>query len=447
MNKIRLSDMINPHFKKLWLTDKPNVVAKGGRGSFKSSVISLKLVTIVKRLVQQHKKGNVICVLANKTDLHDTVYSQIMWAIDMLAMSDEFTAYKSPLRIKHIKTGSTFYFYGADNPNKLKSNRVGDIIAVWFEEIANMKGKDVFDQAIPSFIRQKPEYVDQVKIYYSYNPPRNPYDWINKWIGEKETDSSFYVDTSTYLDDKLGFTTQQQLDLINSYKENDYDYYRWLYLGHVVGLGNNVYNMATINSHALTKLPEGERIVKVMYAIDAGHEVSATTCMQWVLTNKNNVILLDTYYYSPEGKSVKLAPSELSKNIHDFEITSYDALSIKAPIEKRTIDSAEGAIRNQYYKDWGIKLHPVAKEKKEAMIGYTQSLLAQGRVYYMDNDNNGIFIEQMQMYRWDEKTKESDDPKVIKENDHTCDAFQYVVKDNLKLLGLAKRAGYVGWKG
>jgi phage terminase large subunit len=30
----------------------------------------------------------------------------------------------------------------------------------------------------------------------------------------------------------------------------------------------------------------------------------------------------------------------------------------------------------------------------------------------------------------------SDDPKVIKEDDHTCDAFQYYVNDNLQKLNL-----------
>ncbi|WP_265477717.1 phage terminase large subunit [Lactiplantibacillus plantarum] len=131
---IKISDLINPHFKRLWTTDKPYIVANGGRGSFKSSVISLKLVTMMKKAIMQRHKANIICILANKSDLHDTVYSQIQWAMDMLNMTDEFVAYKSPLTIKHKRTGSTFYFYGADNPYKLKSNIVGNVVAVWFNK-------------------------------------------------------------------------------------------------------------------------------------------------------------------------------------------------------------------------------------------------------------------------------------------------------------------------
>lgn len=291
---IRLSKMVNPHFYPLWRTDKPYIVAKGGRGSFKSSVISLKLVTMVKRWTQLNKKVNVVCILANKSDLHDTVYSQVIWALDVLDLADEYTYFKSPLRITHKLTGSTFYFYGADNPHKLKSNKVDNIIAVWFEEVANMKGVDVFDQSIPSFIRQKPPFVGQVKVFFSYNPPRNPFEWINKWIEKCEQDSNYFVDTSTYLDDELGFTTDQQLALIERYKQNDYDYYRWLYLGEVVGLGTNVYNMD--NFRPLADLPDDDYITDVFYSVDTGHEVSATTCGAYGVTKRGDVILLDTYY-------------------------------------------------------------------------------------------------------------------------------------------------------
>ena len=117
---IRLSKMVNPHFYPLWRTDKPYIIAKGGRGSFKSSVISLKLVTMVKHWTQQGHQVNVICVRENASYLRDSVYSQIKWALDMLDLYDEFSYYSSPLKITHKRTGSSFYFYGADDPMKLK---------------------------------------------------------------------------------------------------------------------------------------------------------------------------------------------------------------------------------------------------------------------------------------------------------------------------------------
>ena len=106
------------------------------------------------------------------------------------------------------------------------------------------------------------------------------------------------------------------------------------------------------------------------------------------------------------------------------------------PKIKMTIDSAEGAIRNQYRLDYNEVWHPVAKKKKQTMIDNTLSLLAEGRFYYLNNDNNKIFIEEHKMYRYEEKTVDTPEPRVVKEDDHTVDAFHYFIMDNAQLLEL-----------
>ena len=146
------------------------------------------------------------------------------------------------------------------------------------------------------------------------------------------------------------------------------------------------------------------------------------------------MILLDTWYYSPAGQVNKKAPSQLSKEIYEYMSSVIDKYKVQAL--QYTIDSAEGALRNQMFLDFGLRWHPVAKLKKVTMIDSFQSLLAQGRFYYLNIENNKIFIEEHKMYRWDEKTIKSDNPSVIKEDDHTCDTAQYFVLDNAKLLGL-----------
>ena len=70
------------------------------------------------------------------------------------------------------------------------------------------------------------------------------------------------------------------------------------------------------------------------------------------------------------------------------------------------------------------------------MIELVRSLAAQGRIRVLDIPSNQIFLKQHQMYRWDENTLDSDDPKVIKKDDHTPDAFKYLVSDNARLLNL-----------
>ena len=289
-----------------------------------------------------------------------------------------------------------------------------------------MKGPDVFDQAIPTFIRQKARYIDTVQVFFSYNPPRNFYDWVNEWVTDKESDPDYFIDASTYLDDELGFTTEQQLKLIEKYKENDPDYYRWLYLGEVVGLGTNVYNFDLFKR--ADQIPDNDYLTDLYFSMDIGHDVSATTCSAYGLSVNGNLYVLDTYYYSPAGKVRKKPPTELAQDVHDFVEEICDRYNMDPA--NMTADSADGALDNQYYSMFGIHWHKVAKKKKVEMIDRAQDMLAQGRIFVLDIENNQVFLSEHRDYRWDEKTLNSDDPKVIKEKDHTCDQFMYLCLDN-----------------
>lgn len=432
MSIVQISKEINPHFYSMWTTDKPYIVLKGGRGSFKSATISIKLVTDAMKYIQQGKRVNVICIRENQRYLRDSVYNQVLWAMNLLHVQSEWQTRVSPLMITHKRTGSTFYFYGANDPQKLKSNIVNNVIAVWFEEFANLKSAEVYDQSVPTFIRQKPDWLDHVTVYCSYNPPRNPYDWINEWIAQQESNPEYFIDHSTYLDDKIGFTTKQQLDLIEQYKKNDKDYYDWLYLGKVIGLGTNVYNMDLFNP--VDSIPNDDYITDIYYGMDVGHEVSATAVVACGLSIKGNLYLLDTWYYSPAGKRNKKPPSELAHDIHDFIEEVSDQYDLDPT--NMTMDSAEGALDNQYYQMYGVHWHKVNKLKNVDMIDRVQDLLAQGRFFYLNKEDNDIFIDEHKKYRWDEETMQSDDPKVIKEHDHSVDAFKYLVLDNERDLGL-----------
>lgn len=431
---------VNPHFQVVWTTRKPYNVLKGGRNSFKSSVVALKLAYMMLQYILKGEKANVVVIRKVGNTIRDSVFLKIQWALNKFHIMKQFRTTTGPFRIIHRKTGSTFYFYGQDDFQKLKSNDIGNIIAVWYEEAAEFKDSEEFDQTNTTFMRQKHELAKTVQFFWSYNPPRNPYSWINEWAEALKGQSSYLVHESSYLNDELGFVTDQMLDEINRIKENDFDYYRYLYLGEPVGLGTNVYNIDLFKP--LDELPDDDRIVALYYATDVGHQTSATVCLCFGLTAKGNVILLNMYYYSPQGKAVKKAPSDLSKELHEFvSKTSGHEYVGNARIMKRTIDSAEGGLRNQYYKDYGQRWHPVAKKKNIDMIDYVHDLLAQGRFYYLkptmkiglpNCDDLTLFIEEHKRYQFDEKYLNTDDPKVIKEFDHSVDAFKYACIDNAR---------------
>lgn len=441
---VNIQKNVNPHFKSVWTSDKPYNILRGGRNSFKSSVIALKLVYDMMKYIRKGEKANVVIIRKVASTIRDSVYNKIQWALNKFGMLEQFKTTVAPFKITHKGTGSTFYFYGLDQFEKLKSNDINDIIAVWYEESAEFDSVEEFDQTNVTFMRQVHALAPFVQFFWSYNPPRNPYHWINEWSDKMRARDDYLVHHSSYKDDELGFVTEQMLEDIERIKQNDYDYYLYLYEGQPVGLGTNVYNMNLFKP--LERIPDDDRIIGLYYSIDGGHSVSATTFGCFGLTAKRNVILLNTYYYNPSGQVNKKAPSALSKDLHEFiKRTSTQEYWKGARIMNRTIDSAEAALRNQYYADYRQHLNPVKKLKKVDMIDYPTNLLAQGRFYYLKRpypigmryaDSNDIFIEEHKKFSWDENTIHTDNPRVIEENDHTCDMFIYFCVDNAKDLKL-----------
>lgn len=427
---------INPIFRSIWQSKVPNHVLKGGRNSFKSSTTVLKLTSDLVNHIDRGESVNIIVVRKVGNTIRDSVFQNFLsFALPKFGIRHQFKSAVAPYKITHIKTGSAIHFYGQDDFSKLKSNAIDNVIAVWYEEAAEFESAEEFDQTNATFMRNKFEGVPFVKFFYSYNPPRNPYNWINEWADDLSDESDWIVHKSSYLDDKLGFVTEQMLADIERIKRNDFDYYRYLYLGEPVGLGTNVYNIDLFKK--LDAVPQDERIVYLYFTADSGHQQSATTCSAIALTNKRKVIVLDTYYYSPARKHVKKAPSDLSKDLHEFQEDIIERYNFQS-LRQRTIDSAEGALRNEYYKLYGIRWNPVKKLKKVDMTSRVQSLLAQGRVYYLPTKNNvEYFIGEHKRYMWDEKTIRNDNPAVVKTDDHTVDAFQYFTLDNARDLDLS----------
>ena len=429
---IKLSDLINPNFNRLFSTKdpirQPYRVFKGGRSSFKSSTVSIKLV----HKFLQDDKSNIIGFRKVAKYLSTSIYEQIKWAIILLNTQHEFTFLKSPLKIIHKRTNTAFYFYGVDDPLKIKSAKIseGYVSDLWYEEAAEFDGKQEIEMVNDTFIREDLPGDQQVEIYFTYNPPRNPYTWINEWLDEIKYDEDYYVHHSSYEEDQRGFLSEQFKKKVAKIKKTDPDYHDWMYGGKVIGLGDVIYNYSLFK--IVDDVPDDDRILFGDITIDPGYSTSATTFLFIGYTMKKRAIVLDTFYYSPRSKVTKKAPSEFSNDLWEF--AQDNMKKFKISIDTWTIDSAEGALRNQFFKDKGVYLAPAKKKKKVKMIENVEDLLAREKLYVLDTENNEVFLDEHKKYQWDEDTLQSDDPKVIKVYDHTCDALQYFVTNNLNKL-------------
>ena len=101
---VNIDSMICPHFDKVLYSPALNKVLKGGRGSTKSSVISIQLVMDF----LQDSQANVLVMRKVANTLELSVYEQIKWAIYMLHVDRLFEFKKSPYRIVDKGNGTAF---------------------------------------------------------------------------------------------------------------------------------------------------------------------------------------------------------------------------------------------------------------------------------------------------------------------------------------------------
>ena len=127
------------------------VVAKGGRGSGKSSYVSLELVYRLLRTPDCH------AVVLRKVagTLRNSVYNQILWAIDALGCGAYFRCTVSPMECTYLPTGQKILFFGLDDAGKLKSLKLpfGAVGLCWFEELDQFDGPEEVRNVEQSLLR------------------------------------------------------------------------------------------------------------------------------------------------------------------------------------------------------------------------------------------------------------------------------------------------------
>ena len=211
----------------------------GGRGSTKSSFISVCLIMLVIAFPQT----NAVVVRRFGNTLRDSVLQQCLWAIEVLGLESVFRSKVSPMEIAYTPTGQRIVFRGADDPLKLKGVKFtkGYCAAVWFEEVDQFEGLD----AVRSILNSLRRGGDRFWIFYSYNPPKTMWSWVNVELLERKRRNDTLVRDSSYLDvidshpEWLGAPFIEEAEYLRDTNETAW---RWEYLGEIVGTGGAVFD-------------------------------------------------------------------------------------------------------------------------------------------------------------------------------------------------------------
>ncbi|MGN0506648.1 MAG: PBSX family phage terminase large subunit [Lachnospiraceae bacterium] len=372
-------------------------VFPGGRGSTKSSFISLEIVDQIEKHPDMHA-----CVMRQVGDtLRTSVYQQMLWAIQSLGLEEEYHATVSPLEITKKSTGQKIYFRGADDPDKIKSIKVpfGYIGIAWFEELDQFQGPEAVRKIEQSVIRGG----DVAYIFKSFNPPKSANNWANKYI--KIPKKNRIVVHSTYLNVPHQWLGKPFLDEAEHVKETNPAAYENEYLGVANGSGGNVFDNVFIREITDKEIAEFDNILN---GVDWGWYPDKYAFVR-VHYDPARLRLFIWQEHTCNKKSNRQTADKLL----ELGITGNDLITCDSAEEKSVGD----------YRSYGLLAR--AAEKGPGSRDYSFKWLQSLKEIIIDNVRCPVAAEEFLNYEY-ERDKEGNVISGYPDgNDHTIDATRY----------------------
>lgn len=237
--KILLSNLITSTFqdlhRKIKLENPQEVWCKGGRGSTKSTYLSLFIMLGLAKDPLAH----AFVGRRYDNELRDTVFGQLQWAAYHLRMDMLWRFMTNPMQAINQKTGQKILFRGVDNPLKAKSINLGKgfIKYAWFEEVDQYGSMEEVRSILQSIFRGPG--TGKLALF-SYNPPKSARAWVNQEV--KIEKSGRIIHTSDYRSVPPEWLGERFIIEAEHLKNVNPSAYEHEYLGQEIGTGLEVFN-------------------------------------------------------------------------------------------------------------------------------------------------------------------------------------------------------------
>lgn len=385
----------------------------GGRGSCKSSFVSLEIVDGIQK--DPTGTGSAVVFRRWGSTLRESVFAQIQWAIDALGVSDLWSCTVSPMRCTYLPTGAQIIFRGLDDNSKIKSIKPakGFFRWVWFEEFSELPGENFVRSVMQSVGRGgKPV------VFRSFNPPVSLNNWANKFIQQPNEEAlTLHTDYTQVPPEWLGEVFLNEAQRIQSLNPKVYDHE---YLGIPTGSGGEVFTTLEVREIADEEL---EMQCYRYVGVDFGF-ASAPAAVVVLYYDRST----ETIYFADE-----IYKRGLSNEALAAEIRAH-GLDHVGESRKNPITGAETAPEQVIYCDcaepksimdlrtYGLQARPCTKHP--GCVNYRIKWL-QKRTLVVDPRRTPNIYREFSQYEYDTDKDGNFLPSVPDRDNHTCDATAY----------------------
>lgn len=223
----------------------------GGRGSTKSSWVSVELV----RLMYAHPDLSALVMMKVGADMGGGVYEQVKWSLELHGVADDWRCTVSPMRMVRKSTGQVIRFKGGDNTQKTKAMKApeGTYYGIlWIEETDQFAGMAELRRVYQSVTRGAPQGKPFYR-FHTFNPPRAKNSWANRETADRLAAGNDVIHVNWDQVPREWLPDQFVEDAL-ALKELDQEAYAHEYMGEPVGFGAEVFPRAVVR-----EVPEEER--------------------------------------------------------------------------------------------------------------------------------------------------------------------------------------------
>lgn len=356
-------------------------IFKGGRGSCKSSFVSIAIILLMTRPENRDKH----CIIFRKTanTLRDSVYSQMQFAISALGLDADFKCTVSPMKITYVPTGQVILFRGVDDKMKLKSLKApfGYFAFSWLEEADTFSGMEEIRNILQSSMRGGSAFW----CFMSFNPPISINNFMNEEVLIERADR--LVHSSDYRTVPMEWLGEQFFDEAEHLKATNEKAYRHEYLGEAVGTGGAVFEF--LEFRTITD-EEIRRMDRIFNGVDFGWFPDPYAFVRSHYDKARETIYLIDELYENKWSNQRTAQWILDKGYNDFTVTC-DSAEPKSVVDYRDMGiPARGAVKGagsvEYGMKWLQRRHIVVDMKRTPRTG------KELKEYEYERDKDGNFI-------------------------------------------------------
>ena len=412
MSDIRLSEKIGSAFYNVahdvFHHGHTHYDFSGGRGSLKSSTVSILVVL----LIMQEQNKNIHAVVLRKVanTIRDSVFAQYIWAIGELGAAAYWESKVSPMELIYKPTGQKIMFRGADDPMKIKSIKVpfGYIGITHFEEKDQFAGRSEIRTILQSTMRGGSVFWN----FESYNPPISRDNWANKDSLEEREDRLCHK--STYLEAPREWLGEQFILEAEHLRDTDERAYQHEYLGIPVGTGGNVFEKLELRDISDEEISRFDRIYQ---GVDFGWFPDAFAFIRLHYDRaRETIYLIDEIYQN------KLSNEESSKMIYERGYT--DARIVCDSAEPKSVADFRA-----------MRLPAIEAVKGAGSVEYGMKFL-QRRTIVIDRRRTPHAYDEFVGYEY-ERNKEGEIISGYPDaNNHLIDAVRYALEPANRRMGV-----------